>query len=580
MSVRDSYRGIARTQLTRRRMVALSGTAALLVACGGGEKDKEEGARQDGQATASSVRNQVTAPTGPPKRGGTLTWRVAATPPLDPHNNTTFRAQVQAGHVYSRMLRFKVGQDPSVAYNYEIEPDLAQSHEITNDGLQLTFKLQPDATFHNKPPVAGRAVTSEDVKVSFQRFTTSPRNSNRFAFGSEQSPIVSSIETPDAKTAVVKLAKPYAPILNLFANPQYLWILPKEVDSGFDPNKEQIGSGPWILNQLQPDVAIDLTRNPSWFVKDRLHLDGIRQVVLAETAQEVAQFQAEKLDYAAIPAEQKSEVEKSNARASWIAYTPTTYFFISPQQREGSPFRDERIRRALSLAIDRKSWSELLYLSQGIKYTNAVPASMGKWWLDPTSKDAGDAAQSFKFDAKEAKKLLQAAGFEGQQFRYIYTNNIYGERFNQSAEATAGMLKEAGFNPTIIVQDYLREYIAAGQTFFGNYQGVFYGLQTPFTDPHDYLFNMLHSASARNHAGIKDPQLEKMIDDEAVTLNEAERVKRSHDIQRFVMQKMYYIPVAVGDAYVAVQPWLKNFRYSANYGYPTEVFSELWIDRG
>jgi peptide/nickel transport system substrate-binding protein len=184
----------------------------------------------------------VAAATGTAKKGGTFTWRVAATPPLDPHNNTTFRAQVQAAHVYSRMLRFKAGTDPKITYNYEIEPDLAQSHEIVDGGLQVTFKLQPDATFHNKPPVNGRAVTSEDFKFSFERFTTSPRNSNRFAFGSEQSPIVRSVETPDPKTAIVKLAKPYAPILNLFANPQYLWILPKEAEGGFDPSKEQIGS--------------------------------------------------------------------------------------------------------------------------------------------------------------------------------------------------------------------------------------------------------------------------------------------------------------------------------------------------
>ena len=88
------------------------------------------------------------------------------------------------------------------------------------------------------------------------------------------------------------------------------------------------------------------------------------------------------------------------------------------------------------------------------------------------------------------------------------------------------MLNQAGFNPQLVPQDYLREYIAAGQTFFGNYDGIFYGLQTPFTDPHDYLFNMNHPSSARNHAGIDDPRLTQMIDDEEKTIDEAARVKK------------------------------------------------------
>ncbi len=111
-------RRLSRRAGLRAGSAVAAGSAAFLVACGGGDKQDEGGARQDGQATAANVRNQVAAPTGQPKRGGTMTFRVAATPPLDPHTNTTFRAQVQAGFVYSGMLKFKTGYDPAAAYNY------------------------------------------------------------------------------------------------------------------------------------------------------------------------------------------------------------------------------------------------------------------------------------------------------------------------------------------------------------------------------------------------------------------------------------------------------------------------------
>ncbi len=116
--------------------------------------------------------------------------------------------------------------------------------------------------------------------------------------------------------------------------------------------------------------------------------------------------------------------------------------------------------------------------------------------------------------------------------------------------------------------------------FFGNYDGVFYGLQTPFTDAHDYLFNMLHGGSFRNHAGVNDKRLEQMIEAEERTLDESERVKKVHDIQRYAMERMYSVPIAVGDANIATQPWRKNYQYSATDGYGTENYLTLWTERG
>ena len=91
---------------------------------------------------------------------------------------------------------------------------------------------------------------------------------------------------------------------------------------------------------------------------------------------------------------------------------------------------------------------------------------------------------------------------------------------------------------------------------------------------------MLHSGSFRNHAGIKDPRLESMIEDEERTLNGAERVKKVHEIQRYAMERMYYVPMGVGNNYVAVQPWVKNYQYSATYGFGTENYAGIWLDRG
>lgn len=494
--------------LTRRRAlglgVSITGASAFALACGRGGSQETKDARPSATSAAAQRAAEDT-----PKQGGSARARITGTPPLDPIANTSFRAQQMAGHTYSRLVKFRTGADPAVAANFEVVPDLAAAWEVAGDGAQVTFRLQPTAVFHDKPPVSGRAVEAEDVRLALERFRTEPKNSNRAAFGSAELPIIDKVETPDPKTFVVKLARPYGPILNLFANPQYLWVLPREAAAGgFDPAKDQIGSGPWVLDSLQPDVEIKLRANRRYFLDGKPYVDNWTIPIIGETVQGKSQFQAERLDIEAISFEDKGEVEKSNPKAKWVTYIPGTIPFIAFQLRGSSPFRDERVRRAVSMAFDRDAMLQLSYDGQGV-YHNIVPAHLGKWWLDPKSADAGDAGKYFKHDVREAKALLAAAGAVGLQFKFIYTNNAYGERFNQWAETAATMLKDIGLQPTIVVQDYATQYITPKTgTFYGNFEGMFFGLQSPLTDAHDYLFNMAHSVSSRNHAGVNDGALD------------------------------------------------------------------------
>ena len=105
-------------------------------------------------------------------------------------------------------------------------------------------------------------------------------------------------------------------------------------------------------------------------------------------------------------------------------------------------------------------------------------------------------------------------------------------------------LKTAGIDATIKMQEYA-EYIAT--TFKGKFDGgdtLVFGLETPFTEPHDYLFNMYHPKGTRNHAGINDDKLTAMIEQQMRTLDRAERKQQIFDIQRYLVEQMYYAPHA------------------------------------
>lgn len=560
-------------RIVRRRHVLVCGgvsAASLLAACG----------------SSGSARRRTAATPAPqpipdtvPRSGGVLRVRGASTPPLDPHASATAAGQRLAGALYSRLLRFEAGADAAVSADHRVEPDLAEAWEHTPDGLQLTLRLRANARWHLVPPVSGRAVVAEDVRFSFERFQSQPQNPNRHAFGSAAQPLIERIETPDERTVVLHLARPHAPLLALLASSQYLWLLPREAGSSYDPARTAIGSGPFMLDVVEPEVRVRVRRNPDYFLAGRPYIGAMERLSIKDEAQERARFQAGELDLASVVADARPEMERLVPGARLLPYVPSTYTYLAPQLRAGSPWRDERARRALSLALDRKAWLDLMYPGTTGRYQGVVPASLGRWWLDPLGPSMGEAAKAFRHDPRKARALLAAAGLEQTPLRFIYPANGYGEKFRQGAEATIAMLREAGFTVEPVAQDYLREFIAPHGPFSGNYDGALYSLQPAYPDPHEYLHGLYHSTSRRNHAGVRDPEADRLIDLQAGVLHEHERLARVHEAQRYLAGKLYYIPLAVGETFIAVQPWVQGYRLVPTAAAATESYAELWLTR-
>jgi len=141
-------------------------------------------------------------------------------------------------------------------------------------------------------------------------------------------------------------------------------------------------------------------------------------------------------------------------------------------------------------------------------------------------------------------------------------------------------LKSAGIDGDIKMQEYTA-YIAT--TFAGKFQGgnrLVFGLETPFTEPHDFLFNMYHPKGTRNHAGIDDPKLTAMIEQQMKTLDRADRKKQIFDIQRYLAEQMYYPPHAASMRTAALQPNVRDFFPRSDYGLGAEVVPKVWLDPG
>ncbi|MGI8691213.1 MAG: ABC transporter substrate-binding protein [Thermomicrobiales bacterium] len=585
-------------RLTRRAFLTTAGAsaaAAILAACGGGstatDTPKPAAGTTAPSAAAPTTAAAATAATGSSpaataaasssaaptaaaavnaKPGGTLVirWWTGDPPDLDPYLNVTFRAQEFAGFFYSRLLKYDSG--PGVGPNSFIPvPDLAEKYDISKDGLTYTFTIRANAKWQNKPPMNGRAVTADDVVWSYNRFRQVSPNKNYFD-------VVKEVKATDPHTVVFTLNNVFAPFANSVAAPVF-YIMPKEViEADGDGRKRVIGSGPWMFDKFDKGVQVVAKKNSDYYFTGTPYVDEVDLLIVPEDATAVANLRAKQIDINAVSQTDRKALASSNPEMQFVDYPQNLLFFMY-WRVDAPPFNDVRVRQAVSLALDRDELVTVLFEGKGYM-NNAVPAGLESWWLDPRSADMGPSAKYFKRDVDTAKKLLADAGFPtGTKIPFISSLNAYGNTFNSSIDTVIKQLKDVGIQLDFRPQDYAA-YI--GSTFLGKFDPgtMVWGLETPFQEPHEYLFNMYHPKGVRNHAGINDPKLTDMVEKQSVALDKADRKKIIFDIQRYTGEQQYYVIGPVGNTSVVAQPWVKNLNIESDYARGGEFVPKIFLD--
>jgi peptide/nickel transport system substrate-binding protein len=508
-----------------------------------------------------------------PKNGGTFRfylWTEDA-PTVDPYMNVTFRSQEFAAFFYSRLLMSKKG--PGIASQaYVMEGDLAESWNISEDGLTYTFNLRPNATWHNLPPMNGRPVTAQDVVWSFERLMKV--SGNRTAFDQ-----VANVTAPDARTVQFQLQDNYVPFESLIGSPIF-WIMPREViEADGDAQTRVIGSGPFIFDKHDSGVSFSGRKNPNYYRPGEPRIDDFVAIIIPDTATQLAAFRSGQLDFYQLLSQQDiAPLKESNPQTQFVEWEylniPFVYWKV-----DQPPFNDPRVRQAVSMALNRDAMIDIVYAGRG-NWNNFIPWGLSSWWLDPRGPDMGPGGKYFKYDPAEAKALLSAAGYpDGLKVEMVSTPG-YGQVFVQMGELVQQDLKAIGIDAEIKMQEY-STYIST--TFLGKFEGgnrLVWGLETPFTEPHDFLFQMYNPKGTRNHAGINDTKLTAMIDQQRKTLDRAERKKQILDIQRYLADQMYYPQHAAPMRTAALTPNVRDFFPRSDYGLGAEIIPKLWLDQG
>ena len=568
--------------------------AAFLAACGGDDDGGSSGGSGD-----SGGNGLVTKPVDTSKdakRGGIWPNHVAADiQTLDPNNTTSGSALAPQG--LSRLFLYRPSLFPELPLG-QTDPDSAESAEITPDGLTVTVKLKQGLKFDPRPPTNSRVMDAEDVKYSWEAFSAT--NNSRGEMLNAMSPTAPylSMTVLDTRTVQFKLAYPVADTLWQLAFQRYMWLMPREAGGQFDPKLEMRGNGPWHLQKWEPSVGYTFTRNDSWHVDPKQpYLDGMQTIIISEYAQRRAQLNAGNLWTADIRAEDVMAVKGEQPKLGLYAqeFPVTRRNMIGFGYNPGSPFHDVRVRRAVSMVLERDAWVDAFYNVSGFakdglevepRWDSHYMAGDAPHWKDPKGTELGEGAQYFKHNLAEAKKLMQAAGHNAPLVTpgWFNTNVQGGETQVQSL---LGMLNDSGlFN--ISLQGFPNaEWNLKFHTIQGKHDGIAFTQSSGQSGDIDAHISVRYNVGNGSRFLVPEvfPWYQKtqdLIGVQRKELDEKKRATQLLDLQKEFALQMPAVPwPGAANGYTLAWPHLANFSVWVPRSAQTpmiEVWPKYWYD--
>lgn len=521
-------------------------------------------------AATATPRMTATPARTSPKYGGTLTTAFWDTVPTwDVFSTTTLRVQIPLSFVYDRLFVYKTQPGCTL----EVEPSLAKTWKWVND---TTFEvgLQPGARFANRPPVNGREITADDVVYSFT--VQLPRQPGVGPFLKYS---VDRVEAVDKGTVRFVLKMPNAFFVDrAFARAAY--VVAKETFDAQNRITEatgNVGSGPFILAKDVPGVSVNYARNPGYWQKGIPYLDGLQYRIIPDFGTQMALFRVGALDYtywqALHPLIQDAQRRLKDYELQICVHTqPPVLGMVT----DVKPFNDVRVRRAISMAIDRENLLKSAYLGMGRVAATAIAPAQGELFM-PLEELPPEARRYLQYDPKEAKRLLAEAGYpDGIKVR-VWNNRLYGMVFGAMAESLVDSFRAAG----IAAEIYSPEpTLFQDKWFKGEWDGLLLAWQTG-PDLYQIVFDNYHSLGARSGSSyrLRDSALDGMIDKLTVTFDKEGQKKLARQLQIYIVENVPNVSMPLTVNAGVVGKWVKGAYYVPTWDQWVDHLRYAWIDK-
>ena len=501
----------------RRRTVAGAVAGVIALALAGTACSPVEPAGNDTSGATQSATGQDVfgdpADAAQVKQGGTLTVALSADPDkLDP----TLSRSLYSRYVFHTMCEklYDLGPDAKIV------PQLATAlPTISADGLSLSIPLKQGVKFAD-----GGTLDSNAVKISINRGLTLAGSGRK----SELGPITS-VETPDPNTVVIKLSKPFAPLTAALADRAGMVLSPAAVAKlGANFSTAPVCVGPFKFASRVAQNSIKVVKDPLYYDAAKVHLDAIEYRIITDSSIRSANLKsgdaqvADSLSTQDAPSLQKDS-SMTVLQSQSLGYQGLTINIANangignPLKQLDTPIaKDPRVRQALDLSIDRAALVKSIF--NGLSTVACSPIS-------PKSEFTSDAAQVCPaHDTAKAKQLLADAGVTTPyKVTMITSNNPDSLRLAQALQA---MVKEGGFDLVIKPVEYAA---LLDQQDRGDFELLQLGWSGR-VDPDANTYNFVGTTGSQNVAGYSSPEVDKLLTDARQATDKAQRIKLYGDV--------------------------------------------------
>jgi peptide/nickel transport system substrate-binding protein len=512
-----------------------------------------------------AVMGSASAQERQPKHGGTLEFAVTVEPAsYDCHSNTSFAFLHPVAPHYSTLLKFDAANYP------QIVGDLADSWTVSPDRLTYTFKLRPNVLFHD-----GSKLTSADVKASYDRITHPPQgvvSARQVDYAA-----ISSIDTPDPLTIVFHLQWPEAAMLANFASP---WnciysAVQLQADPQF-PKTHILGTGPFVFVEHVKGQYWRAKRWDKYFRPGRPYLDGYQADFMPDSAV-MAAFKSGQImaEFRGVTPPQAADLVQTMGDRITTSESPWLSNLLVVFNTKRPPFNDARVRRALSLAIDRWGAADKLGGTTFLKYVGGLMRP-GSSMATPESELVALPGFSHDIAASraEARRLLAEAGVHDLKVTLLVRNipmpHFIGADLLSDSWREIGVTTVEDKRP---IFDWQKVIDAGDFDIAQDFQGDFYD------DPTIQLTKYVSpDLSPINFSRSTDRFLDALFVGQALTTDPQERAKIVRGFEQHAMEQASTVPLLWWDRIVATSTKLKGWSITPSH-FIGQDLTDVWLDQ-
>ncbi len=471
---------------------------------------------------------------------------------LDPHKVTGNTGSIIVYDMFEGLLTTEPGGD--------IVGGLAQDWSVSEDGLIYTFKLKSDLKWSD-----GTALTSADVVYSYQRLvdpkTASPLVSvagpivnARAVIRGAAPPSALGVSAQDEQTVEIKLtrATPYYPqMLLAFANS----IVPGHIidthDQAWTKAENIVTSGAYILNEWLSNTHVKVVKNENHYASADTAIDEVIYYPIENGATSLKRYRAGELDVTLNFPPSQIEWLRENYSADLHIFPTLALGYILINHKV-PPFNNVRIRRALSIAIDREIVVERLLNDGSLPAYNIVPSAMPAYGNHPTSFKNVD----FEQRVAQAKQLMERAGYTPENPLKASFKVGISEESKRLAIAYQGFWRRIGL--AVEIQEFDTGSLVRA-TRIGDFELMRYSYFAPYADPMSFL-NLLRSNSSSNFSGYFNPTFDSLINKANDLADPMARIEKLKEAEQLVMDDFALIPTVFKPQRHLVSDRVKGWR--------------------